>query len=386
MRKIAYIATPIEFGGAEKVGINLLKCINRDLFEIIPIVLFRPWEKKTLFEIEIEKANYRYLKIPVAAKPVDKGKDYFRIIRSYKILYNIIKENRFNLVHTNGYFGDIMAIPICKLFKIPHLAICHGFLKNSLNLKIYNKLDLFFLKFSNKIYAVSEELKKQIVNSGINEDIVEVLQNAVELIDPILKDKRRKEGRQLLNIEHGEIVIGYVGRLSNEKGIQYLIEAGATLKKNGEKFKMVIIGDGIKRKDLENLVKAKDLEKEIIFTGFQNNIEEWLPALDIFVLPSLTEGTPLALLEAMAAGIPVIASAVGGVPKVIENGVDGILLPSGDSQELSKAIIKIKRDDVLRKKIAVAGVNKIKNEYDIKKWCQKIESQYNLMLGYKNSK
>jgi len=184
-------------------------------------------------------------------------------------------------------------------------------------------------------------------------------------------------------MRENEYIVGYVGRLSEEKGLQYLIEAGLLLKGQGEAFKILIIGDGSKRKELEDLAKGKGLENEIIFTGFQNDVEKWLPALDVFVLPSLTEGTPMALLEAMSAGIPPIASAVGGIPKVVEDGVNGFLVAPGDFRMISEKVMALKKNPDHRKRMASESVKLIKNRFGLHEWSRQIEAQYDILLNMK---
>jgi glycosyltransferase involved in cell wall biosynthesis len=382
MIKIAYILTPVEFGGSEKVNLTFLRNVDKKQYNLHPILLVRPWEEDNLFINKIEKADYYIQRIPVALKPRSEGRDYFRLVRCILYLYRVLKGNRFDVVHTHGYFADIIGVPVSRLLRIPHLSTCHGFISNDRNLKIYNSLDRFSLRFCNRIIAVSEGIKDDLIKNGISGSKIVVIQNAVQnSYNPDSFEESKQERRKILGIKENEYVAGYIGRLSDEKGLEYLIEAGPILREKDEAIKILIIGDGPKRKELENLTKKKGLEREIFFTGFQNNIEEWMPVLDIFVLPSLTEGTPMALLEAMSAGIPPIASAVGGVPKVVEDGINGFLVPPGDFQAISAKVIALKKNPELQKKIASEAVNLIKNRFGVHEWCRKIEAQYNELLA-----
>jgi len=377
MIKVANILTSVEFGGSEKVNLTFLRNVNRKQFDIHPILLVRPWENDNLFIRQVIEAGYSISRIPVAIKPITNGRDYLRIARCILYLYRILSTNNFHLLHTHGYFADIIGTPVCKYLRIPHLSTCHGFIQNDKNLKIYNKLDKLMLRFCERIIAVSTEIKSDLVRSGIDKARITVIQNAVQ--ESISREdfaKHRVEKRQYYSIEQDEFVIGYVGRLSEEKGINYLIEASSLLKDESKTFKILILGDGPKRKDLEEMARSKGLEKRIIFTGFQENIEEWLPALDVFVLPSLTEGTPMALLEAMSMGIPVIATAVGGIPKVVENNVNGFLVDPGDFQGLYEKIIMLNNNQELRNKMATEGIKTIKEKFNVNKWCHKIEEEY----------
>lgn len=298
------------------------------------------------------------------------------------MLYDILSKGSFHLVHSHGYFADIMGMPLCKILKIPHISTSHGFISSDRNLKIYNFLDRSSLRFCDKVIAVSEGIKEDLIENGINESKIIVIQNAVQnSYNPDYFFESRLNKRKLIRMNEEEYVVGYVGRLSDEKGLEYLIGAGLILKEKGEAFKILIIGDGPKREELENLVREKGLEKEVIFTGFQDDVEKWLAALDVFVLPSLTEGTPMALLEAMSLGIPVVATHVGGVPQVIENGVNGFLIEPANSRALVEKIKVLRENPALRKEMSVKATNLIKNRFNVYEWCRKVEKEYEILLA-----
>jgi len=381
-RKIAFMLTPIDFGGAERVSLNLLKSIDRDVFELCPIILVRPWENRNIFIDEIKKENYQYLQIPVAIKPLSEGKDYFRVIRCFRILFSILRKQGYDLVHTNGYFADIIGIPVSRLLGIPHIATCHGFISNDRNVIVYNILDRFALRFSNRIIAVSNSIRYDLIRNGIKESRTIVIQNAIEpkFSDNSLENKRQ-ELRAILRIQPGEFVVGYVGRLSAEKGLKHLIEATSMSKGDGLPIRLLIIGDGPQTNELKSLVNRKGAQNNVTFAGFQSDIEKWMPALDIFVLPSLTEGTPMALLEAMSFGIPAIASAVGGIPQVIDSGENGILVQPGNREEIKNAVHILYTDESLRNRISQNAQRYIKSKHNIKDWTRKIEGEYLALLS-----
>lgn len=377
MIKIAFVLTPVDFGGAEKVNLTLLKSIDRSRFDIHPILLIRPWENENYFISELKKNNYRYLTIPVAIKPSKIGKDYFRIIRSMNMLFIILRKNKYDIVHTNGYFADIIGVPISKLLGISHISTCHGFIKTDRKLSFYNALNRFTLRFATLVIAVSESIKEQLINNGLEESNISVIQNAVEIsnVNESLR-KDRKEKKSILDLSQDDFVVAYIGRLSEEKGIQHLIKAYSIIEKRNAYIRLIIIGDGPDKNKLIELVTKKRLTDKVSFVGFQNDIESWLAAIDIFILPSLTEGTPMALLEAMSFGLPVIASAVGGVPKVIKSMINGILVSPANPNQIADAIIKLYNNDELRLKIARKAAETIATHFSINQWITKIESVY----------
>jgi glycosyltransferase involved in cell wall biosynthesis len=382
--RVAYILTPVDFGGAEKVSLTFLRNVDRTRFDICPILLIRPWENGNIFMEEIERENYQYLTIPVAIRPLKEGKDYFRVIRCFTMLFSILKGQNFDLVHTNGYFADIIGVPASRLLGIPHIATCHGFISNDRNLKNYNKLDIMALRFTKRIIAVSEGIKNDLISSGVKRQQVIVLQNAVELsMDDNMFLKHRDYVRNKYHIRKDEIVLGYIGRISEEKGLRYLMEAGSKLIHSGVPLKIMIVGDGPQKIEMEKFAQQAGLQNKVIFAGFQKDIETWLPSMDVFVLPSLTEGTPMALLESMACGIPVIATRVGGVPKVIESGINGILVDPADPVKLYKELKIVLNNHSLRKRMAQKAIDTIKKKHSINDWCRKIEGQYNFLAQKK---
>ena len=372
--KVAYILTPITFGGSEKVSMNFLRSVDRKRFDILPILLVRPWEDEPYFAREISLLGYVYNTVPVAIKT---GGDPIRVLRVAWRLYSTLKQGSFDLVHTHGYFADICGLPIAKLLGIYNISTCHGFISTSLTLNIYNIIDKYALRLCNKIIAVSDAIREDLIGSGVDPIRLEVIQNSVNTsFEKMELLALRQRSRETLCIEQDEFVVGYIGRLSAEKGVEYLIEAVAELQAAAVFVKLLIIGDGPEKLTLEKLVMDKSLDDSVIFAGFQTDIEKWFPALDIFALPSLTEGTPMALLEAMAAGVPVIASAVGGVPKVVTDGVDGLLVPPRDSMAISEKINWLKENPEILKEFSKAGLDTINAHYSIDSWCRSIEKLY----------
>lgn len=374
--RVAYILTPITFGGAEKVSLNFLRTVDRSRFDIQPILLIRPWEEELYFARELRQLGYAYETVPVALKT---SGDPMRVPRVAHRLLSILKKGAFDLVHTHGYFADICGLPAARLLGITSVSTCHGFVANDLKLRIYIRLDKYVLQLSRVVIAVSEGIRAELTKSGIRDSRITVIPNAVAPSCGEAETQiRRQEKRRALAFAQDELVVGYMGRLSEEKGLTYLLEAVAELRDAAVRVKLLVVGDGPERAALEQQVKARGLENMVIFAGFQTDIESWYPAFDIFTLPSLTEGTPLALLEAMAVGVPVIASAVGGVPKVVTDGVNGLLVPPGNPSAIRKKIQLLHGNSELSCRLGRAGLDTVKVKYGIDGWCRAVESCYGM--------
>jgi len=372
--KIAYILTPITFGGSEKVSLNFLRTVDRENFEIHPILFTRPWEDEPHFARELHRLSFPFDTIPVALNP---GSDPWRVLRVSYRLHSLLRKGSYKVVHTHGYFADICGLPVARILGIDTVSTCHGFISNDRKLITYNLLDKYVLRMCKTVIAVSENLKNELISSGIEASRIKVLPNAVtSLYAKDELDVRRMGKRRSLDIGPNQFIVGYLGRLSQEKGLIYLVEAISILRNSGVPVKLLVVGDGPERAGLEKIVKDRELDPIVHFAGFQADAENWLPAFDILVLPSLTEGTPMALLEAMAAGIPVIATAVGGVPKVVADGVNGLLVEPGSSCAISEKIQLLWANSDLSMGLGRAGFRTIQNEYNIDKWCRTITNLY----------
>lgn len=382
MINIAYVLTPIDFGGSERVSLNFIKAYDKAKFNIVPVILVRPWEPKPFFAKELDKLGIEYLTIPVAKKPLEDGKDYFRILRCYRILFSILRSKKFDIIHTNGYFADILGVPISKLLRIPHLATCHGFIDNDTSLKLYNRLDIFFLRFSNRVISVADEIKEKLIYYGVFGKNISTLRNAVLLPDYSNDEilNIRELTRKKYDISESEFLIGYTGRLSEEKGLKFLVDSVRQILEIGVPIKVLFVGDGPQRSFLETMAKDLGVENNIFFAGFQKDVTKFFPAFDVFVLPSLTEGTPMALLEAMSFGSPVIATKVGGIPKVITHGENGFLISPSNTSEIASSVTELYNDQNYRTSLSHGAKTLIKDHYNLDLQVKKVEELYCALL------
>jgi glycosyltransferase involved in cell wall biosynthesis len=292
-------------------------------------------------------------------------------------LFQALSRQRFDLVHSHGYFADTIAAPATRLLGIPHVATCHGYINTSIALKIYNRLDLAALANCQKIIAVSNGIQQYLVQRGLNPFKIDVIPNAVPTFSTQWLNAQRTKARSALAIHDQQFVMGYVGRLSIEKGIHHLIEALSIVRsQSNNSFHLFIIGDGPERSRLQEMSKKYSLNQHITFTGFQQEVSRYLNALDILVLPSLTEGTPMALLEAMSLGVPTVATRVGGVPDIVSDGVDGFLVRPGNAGHLAERILSLLESPESLKHASSSAKMKIQQHYDVEHWCRRIEHLY----------
>ena len=170
----------------------------------------------------------------------------------------------------------------------------------------------------------------------------------------------------------------YVGRLSYEKGVQILLQSLSALHKKGVNFKMTFLGDGPERKALESLTSQAGLGDKVFFAGFasQDEVKKTLKNSDIFILPSFAEGVPVSFMEAMATGVPVIGTNVGGVTELIEHGVSGVVVPPADVEGLEKAISMYLQDHVLRSTVKATAFAYVEKNFNLQHEIDKLASYF----------
>lgn len=328
--------------------------------------------------------GFSYSVLPIAVKEAG---DFLRPIRCFSNVYSVLKNGFFDLVHTHGYQADLIGLCSCLLLGLPHMATCHGFISTDYKLNFYNKIDQISLRLSNRVVCVSKSIKDTLIRAGVGEKKVRVIQNAVPVsLDGFKIGDRRKAARRKLPTEDNKFVVGYSGRLSIEKGLKFLILAFTELLRRNKDLQLWLVGEGPQKTELRKLVDEKGISEHVTFSGFRENAIDLMMGMDVLVLPSITEGTPMVMLEAMSIGLPVVASAVGEIPQIIKNGENGLLVPPSDTIELVTAIVRIHDDQNLARLMAENAWQDIKARFSTEEWARKIEALYSEILGEKQRK
>ncbi|MDD5259286.1 MAG: glycosyltransferase family 4 protein [bacterium] len=369
--KILQLISTTGFYGAEKVVINLAKGLQASGHNIVIGTLLDEKRSDRILTKEAQESGIKIIEIPCEGK-YDK--------RTIPFINKYIQQEQFDIVHSHGYkanfYAGVSRLPAaCK-----RVATCHNWLGQSPKMLFYRWLDKKVLKKFDAIIAVSEIIRREIEKAGISLGKVNKIYNGI-----IIEDYSQKQGaadhiRKEFNLSATDKVIGCIGRLSPEKGQRSLIKALVGSKNEPSKIKALIIGDGPLLGQLSNLAHKLNVYGQVVFTGVRQDIPDILAAIDIFVLPSLTEGLPMALLEAMAAKKPVIATAVGEVPQVIDHEVSGFLIQPNDHEGLKKMIRYILNNKEKAQQVAEKGFGELQARFSMQ---QMVESYSNLYLKLK---
>lgn len=265
-----------------------------------------------------------------------------------------ITRERADIIHSHGYKGDILLGFLPRsILGAPLVCTVHGYTAlTGLNRRaLYAWLDRQMLRHMDAVVLVHDRQRGQLgkVAGGMRCRVIENGLPAARLFAASAEDRGAVE-----RLCHPRPVVGYVGRLSPEKGVLELIEAARLLRDRGGTFRLVLIGDGPLRLAVEKRIAEWHLDETVALCGFVAGAGDCLPFFDIFVLPSLTEGLPITLLEAMSSGLPVVASRVGAVPSLLDGGA-GVGVTPGDSPALADAIQALLLDAGLRQRLSGAA-------------------------------
>jgi glycosyltransferase involved in cell wall biosynthesis len=362
-------------GGPEKTILNSPRYIGPGYD--MRLVYFRPADdsKFDLFE-RAKRMGVSLIDIP------ENGPFDFRALRR---LAAEIREFKPHILHPHDYKTNILGLFFGRLCGIPIVTTLHGYGVRSPRLSLYYQFDRFCLRWLNHVIVVSEEIERLVRSWGVPAPRCTVVHNAIDS-DAYRRRESANEAKVRLNLPTCRFVVGAVGRLSPEKAFDHLIAAVDQLCAAGHDLELLIVGDGPERARLERCAAAAAHSTRIHLLGHRTDIVALMSAFNVFVLPSRSEGLPNALLEAMALEVPVVATAVGGIPRVITHETDGLLIDSSSSDAIAAGIRRLADDTALARRLARAGRDKVVEHFSFRRRMEKIRGIYDRVLAdYKRS-
>jgi len=239
-------------------------------------------------------------------------------------------------------------------------------------------------RYYDKIVAVSGDLKKFLISRKVPFRKIEMIRNGFDF--HILTNDTQPDNTELEFKPADYRIFGIIGRLFPDKGHHFFLEAFKSVKEKHKNIKALIIGDGPARDIIGNQIKILGLDKDVYLLGFRNDIKKYYQILDYLVIPSIREGLPYTLLEAMYLKIPVVATSVGDIPLVVENNKTGLLVPPGDTSALSQAMSEMLRDSGKCLKFADQGYERISQFFSGEEMSRKTELLYERLCPGRNHK
>ena len=336
--------------GAERVVIELSKGLKK-IKDCRPIIGVINNTYNSHVEM-IDEANESQVESVVF--PCSSQFDFKTIL----LIRKYVKANNIDLIHCHGYKSNFYGL-FASGSGVRTISTNHNWLTSHWKLKIYCFLDSLWMRYFNEIVAVSDEVKKDMMRYKVPRRKIHIIDNGIDPDRFDLTDSGEAVRREF-DLDRSVNVIGIIGNLGYEKGHQYLLMAAKEIVEIEKAVKILIIGGGSLRTHLENETARLGLSNNVIFAGYRKDIPDIISALDIFVIPSVKEGLPMVLLEAMAAKKPVVASKVGAIPKVILDDSLGILVEPGNVSQLTQAILSLINDVDKAKQTGLNGYNRVK--------------------------
>jgi len=386
--KIFYLTTDTKIGGTEQMLLTLLNRLDKKRYSTF-LCAIKPGGP--LIE-EAKKVGVRgecLLKEPkepgglLIEKIINRIFWFARFFLIPFKLASLIKREKPDILHTFLFHANILGRIVGKFTGVAIIISSQRSI-DKWRKPWHSFLDRLTSSFCNLIISNSEAGRKILIQRDrIDPEKIITIHNGIDLkkfnIEIDIYEKKRE-----LGLKHEDKVIGIIANLRRVKGHCYLFEAFQNAKcKMSLKdsiLKLLVVGDGELKQELTGLAEKLKIKDSVIFTGFRDDIPEILQVIDIFVLPSLWEGFPVSILEAMASSRPVIASSVGGIPEAVIDQETGFLVPPQDVRSLEEALLKLVNDSGQAKRMGIAGRKRIEECFTLDKMIKKMEGVYN---GYR---
>lgn len=306
------------------------------------------------------------------------------VVTALAFVHKVIEQVEPAIVHTHLLPATQLGLIGARLSRKPAVTTVHfafDLLTANIFLRWVNRVSYGFY---DSIFAISNAVKQSILrNCSVPENRVKVLLSGVDFARAIGSGTRqgvRDEMRRRLGYADGDIVIGTIGRLDPVKGHHLLIDALVALRPRFSRARLLLVGDGQRRPKLERQAEAFGVRDVVNFAGSQKDPAGFLAAMDIFALPSTSEGLGLSIIEAMAAGLPVVGSTAGGIPEVVEDRKTGLLFASNNAKALAASLAELIREPELARVLAAAGKARAEQQFGIATYVGRLYEEYDRTL------
>jgi glycosyltransferase involved in cell wall biosynthesis len=359
---VAHVLAPASYGGLERVVISLADGQSRRGYRVCVVAIVSPGEEED--HPFVDQARAAGLKVAVLPVP---GRGYLRERRAVRELCCRLSVQ---VLHTHGYRPDVVDSGVAPSLGIPRVTTVHGFCGGGWRNRLYERLQTLVYRRFDAVVAVSGPLADDLARAGVPAQLLHVVTNGWAIGREALS---REAARRELGLAPPPFHLGWVGRVSREKGLDVMVEALPLLR--DLQITLSVIGDGPDREKIEMRARALGVADRIRWHGVVPEAARLFPAFDAFILSSRTEGTPIALFEAMEAGLPIVATRVGGVPDVVSP-AEAILTPTEDPSSLAAAIHTLVRDPAAGAERARAAQARLRSAFAPDTWLDRYDALY----------
>ena len=384
--KVLHIITRLIRGGAEHNTLLSVKGLAELGYDVS--LAAGPSDKKEGdIELDVRQAGIKLRVFHNLVREISPLND----LMAFFGLYLFIKKERFDIVHTHVSKAGILGRWAAKLAGVPfifhttHGNYFYGYF-NPLLTCFFIILERMTALITDKMITLTEVEQSQYLEQKIGKPSqYTTIHSGIDLnqFNPENIKGNHKDLRRVLGLHEDDFVVGSVGRIAPIKGHEYLIQAAPSIVKKIPRAKFLIVGDGPMRYEMEALATQLGLDEQVFFLGMREDVPELLSIMDAFVLPSRNEGMGRALVEAMAMGLPCVATSVGGVPEVVTDGETGLLVPAEEPKALAEAITRLAKDAELSKRLAQAAQRRALSAFGAQTMVNQISAVYQNFISHR---
>ncbi|MBM3249393.1 MAG: glycosyltransferase family 4 protein [Candidatus Omnitrophica bacterium] len=319
------------------------------------------------------EAGIDFVPIPIRTKKELSPKVIFSAVK----LLRTVRDNKIDIVHSNSRTTQVLGCLLKRYAGVTHVHTCHGFFKRRLHRRL-------FPCWGKKVIAISEQVKEHLIRDfRVKADDIRVIHNGIDA-DRFRPNNAFDKRQAKINLGLGSgPVIGIIGRLSDVKGHIFLVEAMGQVLRSVPSAQLVIVGEGRMKEGLISRARELGIEDSVYFLPAVSDTRPMLQLMDIFCMPSLEEGLGLSLMEAMASGLAVVGSDIGGIKTLIRDGLNGLLVPPQDAESLGLAIVSLLEDERRRLMLAAEAREFIVKSFSCAKMAEETQKVYLECLGAK---
>lgn len=368
---VMQVARSMNLAGAQQVAFNLAAGLNRSQYHVSICAMGTGKLMDKAKEKGIETVVFDLDSLP-------RIKLLWRMMR-------LVKSQKIDIIHSHDFQANLYAFLVAKLTRIPvFIATQHGQYEYILKKKKRVLMHQLMAKHTDTMTVVCKAMKRNLIEHlGVPSNKIKVIYNGIDSSVFDIKFDNTEKIREL-GLKAGAPVVGTVANLRPVKGYNYLLEAVAHVLEQIPSTIFLIIGEGPLRAKLENQSREIGISQNVLFLGRRKDIPSLLKIMDVFVLPSLSEALSIATLEAMAARIAVITTAVGGNPEVVSDGQTGLLVAPKDPPALAQAIIRLLKNPKLAREMGMAGRKRVEDKFSLPIMLEKTAQLYEELLRGKN--
>lgn len=363
---IVHLLAPARFGGLETVVSTLASALAESGHHVTVALVLEPDDSHD--HPVVEAISGTGVNVEVLALS---GRDY---LGERRRVGELLTKTGADVLHTHGYRSDLVDSPVARRMGVATATTVHGFSGGGWKNQLYEWLQTRSFRRFDAVIAVSDKLSGEIAARGVDPDRVHSIRNAWEARRAAMP---RAEARRILGLPAGEASVAWIGRMSQEKAPVVMIQAAGMVRHQEVGFSL--IGDGPERGACEVEAKMLGVEDRVEWHGVVADAGTLLKAFDAVVLTSWTEGTPMLLLEAMSAEVPIVTTAVGGIPDVV-GPAEAVLCEAGDVEGIARAIDEVLDSPEAASRRAEAAKTRLNTQFAVRPWARRHVDLYRTLV------